>query len=154
MGPLFEPTGEPVFQTTIDTSPISAPRPRARVVGRGPAARAQIYMPPAYERYVTRLRTLLRGKHRGPPLTCPVQVGLEFVFARPMHIPKWVTVRGQHFPNPYPLCVRQLDVDNLAKTALDALQPGVILDDRLVTELRCTKVYGELPMLKVTLWRA
>jgi Holliday junction resolvase RusA-like endonuclease len=72
----------------------------------------------------------------------PLRVRLEFLFPVPRSWPKWKRAAALEGSWRHQGSV---DVDNLGKLALDALQPGWFADDRQVVELHLTKGYAEAP---------
>lgn len=74
----------------------------------------------------------------------PIVVHLEFRFVRPASVPRakreWPSVRP--------------DVDKLARSVLDSLKTGgVYKDDSQVVDLWATKVYAEVPGVRVRVGR-
>ena len=105
------------------------PQPRPRVTTRGGFARA--YVPKAHAVHPFRQAVQLAAKAAGArPHGEPVEVVIDCVFARP---------KSQRNPTTLP---RQ-DVDNLAKSVLDALTGIAWDDDRQVRRLVVEKSYGQ-----------
>ncbi len=129
----------------IPGDPIPKGRPRARVQQGGGKAFAQIYTDPRtrewedhVEAQVKRQLLILEQIDDGQELVLPwdgrVIASLRFNVPRPASYPKSVTL---------PLKARG-DVDNLAKSVLDAVQnAGVFANDRLVTDLLSFRRYAD-----------
>ena len=124
----------PIVTTTIHGQPV--PQPRPRVSTRGGFGRA--YVPSRHP--VHAWREAIRRGYRGPRFRNGVSVRLQFVFQRPpSHFKRAgeLTAAGARQQHPKP------DVDNLAKSVLDALNGVAWVDDSQVEELLVTKVWGE-----------
>jgi Holliday junction resolvase RusA-like endonuclease len=73
-----------------------------------------------------------------PLFTEAVRVWLIFAFQYPKGVEPWQ--RPHHDVKP--------DIDNLAKLALDAIQPHIIQDDCLIVELHKKKIYSDSEFVK------
>ena len=133
------------FAVTIWTTPIAQPRPRAVA----PHGRAMIVSNPgkspvaAYKKIVA---VEARTFYKGPLLAQPLRVTLLFVMPRP----KSVTRKTR--PNPRLRHTSKPDIENLAKSTLDALTGIVWEDDCWICELELEKVVargGESPHVNV-----
>ena len=117
----------PVITFTIPG--ISVPKARPRTTKRG--NRAIMYTPDKtknFENYVK----LIAAQHAPKELlTSALEVELHFFFQRPKSLPKKVQY---HTKKP--------DVDNLAKSVLDAFEGIIYANDAQVISLRVTKEYG------------
>ena len=124
---------------TVDGTAV--PKQRPRISGR------QAYTPKKTRDYEERVREAFRSSYHGflpvYPKDAPVRACIEIVQA----IPKsWSNKkhlkaeRGEIVPTS-----RNGDVDNIAKSILDALNGYVYLDDCQVTTLMITKRYGADP---------
>jgi len=123
----------------------AVPKQRPRLGGR------TAYTPKKTRDYEERVREAFRSSHYGfvpvYPKDVPVKACIEIVQA----IPKsWSNKkhlkaeRGEIVPTS-----RNGDVDNIAKSILDALNGYVYLDDCQVTTLMITKRYGADPYVVV-----
>ena len=113
---------------TVPGDPV--PQPRPRVTTRGGFGRA--YVPRSHAVHGFRQAVQLAARAAGAtPHGEPVEVVIDAVFARPKSHRK----DGPALP-------RQ-DVDNLAKSVLDALTGIAWDDDRQVRRLVIEKSYGE-----------
>jgi len=115
---------------TIDSPPIAQPRQRQRVIKVNGKHTATNYLPASHpvNGFKAIARAACRQAYDGAPLTGPVSVGFEFVFARP----KAITYKTKpmlsrpHYGKP--------DCDNLMKSVLDALNGVLWADDAQVCE--------------------
>lgn len=132
---------EPLLELVIPGLPIAQPRQRMRVRAlRDGRMIAQSYTPadsPANAfKGTIRLRTReIRGKD-APPVEGPVRVEIVAVFPRPSAATKktWTNPRFPHTSRP--------DVDNIAKSVLDALLAVLWRDDSQVAHLSVEKWTG------------
>jgi Holliday junction resolvase RusA-like endonuclease len=135
----------PMIELRLDVTPVPKGRPRARRNGH-------IYTPAttrAYETEVARLASIQMAVAHKRPFALPISV----VVGAWLPIPKSFTkaevraaLAGEIAPNG--------DIDNFAKSALDALNGIVWTDDRLITQLTATKRYSSAPALTVTVREA
>lgn len=98
------------------------PWPRSRISRSG-----RLYLPRPYVAYRDLVAMHLRAAYRGPPEEGPVRVVLGF----------------------YRSTKRKADVDNLAKTILDAGNQIVWLDDSQVLELHAQISYRSPPSVEI-----
>lgn len=116
-------------------------QPRVKAYRRG--ERAGVYTPGTADSW--RELVMLAARQLGPEhvITVPVYMRMLFVFQRPRsHLTKRGEVRPA-FACPFVATRGRLDVDNLQKAALDALQScGVLTDDGLVARIDCAKLYA------------
>lgn len=128
---------------TVDGTAV--PKQRPRISGR------QAYTPKKTRDYEERVREAFRSSYHGflpvYPKDVPVKACIEIIQA----IPKsWSNKkhlkaeRGEIVPTS-----RSGDLDNIAKSILDALNGYVYLDDCQVTTLMITKRYGADPYVVV-----
>jgi len=68
----------------------------------------------------------------------PLRLVAEFVMARPKSAPK-----KRRWPTTKP------DIDNCYKTLTDALEKFLYANDSQIVEVAMTKIYGEIPCIKV-----
>ena len=125
---------------TLPFEPMPSPRPKVRVIGKF----AQVYMDKGYMDLKARMAECVRGtveRVSDDRFTSPCAVVVDNVATPPkttkLTAPKW-------------------DVDNAAKTVLDALTNSetVWKDDTQVVDLRTTKRWArpaEPPHVKVTI---
>ena len=113
----------------------SVPKARPRTTKRG--NRAIMYTPDKtknFENYVK----LMAAQHAPKELlTSALEVRLDFLFQRPKSLPKKIRY---HTKKP--------DIDNLAKSVMDALEGIIYVNDAQVISLRVTKDYGT-PLCRV-----
>ena len=127
-----------VITFTISGTAIPKARPRATKIGN----RAIMYTPAKtkeFENYVK----LVASQHAPKELlTSALEVRLSFLFQRPKSLPKKIR---HHTKKP--------DIDNLAKSVLDAMEGIIYVNDAQVISLRVTKEYG-IPrcMVQVEEW--
>jgi len=141
-------SGAPILYVTIPGEPVAAARPRVTKYGT--------HNPTRYRRWkaaAARRLAAAWGPHY--PVSSAVAVSVEVVLPRPKSRPR----TGQHalywHPTedyPLPIGGKWGDIDNYAKSALDALQAaGIIEDDCAVVELAVTKQAGTDVGLYITL---
>jgi len=168
---------EPIdrWSFSYDGDPKSAPRPRF-VMGKG-KRKPRTYNDPAYTalkaQIVAHMRMQPRPLWAGPDVPLVAVVRLvqprtqdlrprrlsDGTMSRPAE-DRWATVHGQPVEallGEIPAHSSAADVDNLAKTPLDAMtQAGVIDDDHLISGLWVSKhraAMGERPRTDVTIYR-
>lgn len=123
--------------------------PRAK--GRGRIGmwqgRPVMFTPPETKQNEDNIRAFARNAMKGrPAFGCPVYVKVYIYKSIPESKSKtWksAALAGKLFPTCKP------DVDNYVKSALDALNEIVWLDDCLVTDLYARKRYSDTPHLKI-----
>ena len=76
-----------------------------------------------------------------PPLEGPVEVVIIEVFQFPKSRPKrdWEAMRLGEIP-----CLKNVDVDNVAKAILDGINGVAFVDDKQITRLVCEKRWGDV----------
>mgnify|MGYP001201452140 CR=1 FL=1 len=122
-----------IIKLRINGAPIAASR--ARITKRG------AYLPKKYqqgkEAVVAIIRAELAKQGITEPYHGPVSVSLTFIHSRPKRFPKGQTGRILKCTRP--------DIDNLAKTYLDAsTEAGLWNDDNQVCSLILTDMYADL----------
>ena len=135
---------------SVPAVPVAQPRPRA---GKGPGGRPQLYQAetshPVHSFKAT-CRLAAAEVHSGPPIEGPLCLTALFVMPRPQRL-RWKTRAMPRMPKP-----DGPDVDNLAKTLMDALTGLLWVDDRQVYRLNVSKWHAaddEPPHVEVTIWR-
>jgi len=124
--------------------PVAKGRGRAVSTQNGP----RIYTPKATANFEQDVRQEARAAMNGAtPFYGPVFVRFLAVFVPPASWPKWrreAALAGtlQHVGKP--------DIDNLVKSAQDALNGIVFADDGQIFEMILRKEYGENPRIEVT----
>jgi len=115
----------------------------------GPHPRA--YLPKKTRSWVAGAIVILAAYWRREPLEGPVAVELVFVHSRPKRLCRRKDPSGRLWRGVRP------DLDNLAKSALDAIQAaGIIKDDAQVAVLEGRDMYaakGESPKVEISVWR-
>lgn len=131
--------------------PFGKKRPRARVIG----GHASIHNDPANERY--ELKVINAFQQAYPDNEYPIYEKGAFVKAKIVAkyaIPKAFSKKQRllatlDFIRP----TKKPDLDNVAKTILDALNGFVYHDDAQVVSLEIEKIYGENASVSIELWR-
>jgi len=124
---------------TIDSKPIPQPRQRHRIAKINGKHTSVNYLPASdpVHAFKAIARAACRQAYDGAPLTGPLSVGFEFVFART----KATTYKTKpmltrpHYGKP--------DCDNLMKAVLDALNGVLWADDAQVCEWSGLKRIGD-----------
>lgn len=140
------------FYAVIHQAPLGKGRPRATVQG----GRARVYTPTAtsdWEHYAAlELRAAWEAK---PPLTGPLGCEIVAVFARTAELLRKVRGSCKYPTWRLPHAVKP-DVDNIAKSVLDAIEKaGIIGDDKQIALLTVGKHYAmidEKPCVEVRIW--
>ena len=119
---------------------------RPRFVRRG--NHVSTYTPEKTKTYEDEIRYMARAAMgASPPLETPVTVAIYIRVEIPKSFSKQKrkdALEGILKPTKKP------DIDNIAKSHLDAIQGGIIiLDDKQVVNLHVTKVYAETPAVEV-----
>ena len=121
--------------------PVPASRPRWDSVRR------ITYTNTKYRNWKKNAANLVSKSWNHLPISEAVAVSIEITLKRPKNKPAKGTVHGRywHGSQDYP-CPTRGDLDNYAKSILDALvQGGLLTDDRIVVELTLTKCAGDTP---------
>lgn len=120
--------------------PVAKGRPRTRVVGKFAQVYTDAKTKAAEQSFLAQVLP-----HKPPtPLEGPLKIYLGFIMPIPKSkSKKWKSAAmvGEVLP-----AGKKNDLDNLAKTALDAMNGVMFEDDGQVVELHCVKVYGAVPM--------
>ena len=147
---------EQTVSFAVPGQPVAKARPRARTVKRkgtlGTSPRdftSHIYTPQGTSDYEARCRvSVLRAMQGRPLFDGAVDVDLEFHFPMPK---RWnEPTREQAARGVIPHSGKP-DIDNLAKSLLDALPGIAIQDDANVVRLNLYKRYGHEPQTLVTI---
>lgn len=123
-----------VAKLTVYTEIQTKPRPRAVSFG----GHARVYTPKialSYERFIATTYDQECGtffKDRA------IVVELTFHFKTPSGWPKWKQWQVDKYQC---YCDKHKDIDNLAKSVLDALNNVAYFDDKQIIELHCTKLW-------------
>jgi len=130
--------------------PFGKKRPRARVMGK----HASVYNDPANERYEMKVLNAFNQVYKGEfPMfdeNAYIKATIKAVYSIPKSYSKSKTMSaklGIILPTKKP------DLDNIAKTILDGLNAYAYHDDAQVVKLSMEKVYGENPLVEITLER-
>lgn len=130
---------------TILGEPMGKERPRFRRVGNY----VQTYTPAKTKNYETKVRDSYYSSNMNTRhLTGAIQAEIYGVFPIPVSVSKKLRAKMESGEEPY---TKKVDADNLAKIVLDALNGVAYEDDKQITKLSVTKVYGKEPRVEVTL---
>ena len=137
---------------TMPAIPVPQPRQRHRIVAGGGRTFAMNYTPrgdPVND-YKATVRMAATAAYTGPPVEGPLEVAFQFVMPRPK------SLRWKSRPMPRLWHATGKDLDNLAKSTLDALCGLLFADDGQVARLVLSKMIAagdESPRVLVTLER-
>lgn len=130
---------------TILGEPMGKERPRFRRVGKY----VQTYTPAKTKNYETKVRdSYYQDNMNSRHLTGAIEAEIHGIFPIPVSVSKKLRVKMESGEEPY---TKKVDADNLAKIVLDALNGVAYEDDKQVTKLTVTKVYGIDPRVEVRL---
>jgi Holliday junction resolvase RusA-like endonuclease len=141
-----------VISFTVPAIPVPQPRQRHRIVAGGVRTFAMNYTPrgdPVND-YKATVRLAASTAYQGPPVEGPLEVVFEFV------MPRSQSLRWKTRPMPRLWHATGKDLDNLAKSTLDALIGLLFADDGQVARLVLSKMIAggdESPHVRVTLDR-
>lgn len=105
--------------------------------------------PPKSREYKEQLQTMARLTNPKLIADTPLDVGVWFVLPIPQSWSKKKkerAVAGEIMPDGRP------DLDNYIKAVLDALNGVVWEDDSAIVEITARKVYGEKPMVRISVY--
>lgn len=115
----------------------------------GPHPRA--YIPQKTRSWIAGAIVILAAHWRREPLEGAVAVELVFVHSRPKRLCRKKDAHGRLWRD------RRPDIDNLCKSALDAIQAaGIVADDGQVAVLEGRDMYGakgESGKVEISVWR-
>lgn len=121
----------------VEGKPIGKARPR--VTTRGGFARA--YTPKPTTEYETQIKTaFLLSDKKGLDFNKPIKIAVVAAYEIPKSFSR--KEREQALQRQIKPCVKP-DIDNVIKTVLDALNDLAYADDKQVTMVKATKLYGE-----------
>lgn len=130
---------------TILGEPMGKERPRFRRVGNY----VQTYTPAKTKNYETKVRdSYYSSNMETHHLTGAIEAEIYGVFPIPVSVSKKLRAKMENGEEPY---TKKVDADNLAKIILDALNGVAYDDDKQISKLTVTKVYGKDPRVEVTL---
>jgi Holliday junction resolvase RusA-like endonuclease len=130
---------------TILGEPMGKERPRFRRVGNY----VQTYTPAKTKNYETKVRdSYYSSNMETHHLTGAIEAEIYGVFPIPVSVSKKLRAKMESGEEPY---TKKVDADNLAKIVLDALNGVAYEDDKQISKLTVTKVYGKDPRVEVTL---
>lgn len=127
---------------TMTIEPRPKERPRATVIG----GHARIYTPKTTEDYEKKIRAAWTKANGSDPITGPVLVRIHVGMPIPKSTPKGnkaLMLNRQLRP------VTKPDIDNLAKSILDAINGIAYKDDNQIVDLLARKYYAEVPFIRV-----
>ena len=122
----------------IHTIPVPKGRPKFSKIG----GFVRTYTPKKTQDFETEVREAAKQAMTREPLETPLAVYLYFRLPIPQSYSKKRTtacLTGSEKPTKKP------DLDNLAKSVLDALNGVIYLDDSQIVSLHMTKVYSQYP---------
>ncbi len=120
----------------VPGEPRPQPRPRARALKLGDKWTAQVYNPKDADGWKLLVGCHSLGRKPAAPLACAVKVHLAFYCPRPK------SASRKSDPDGPILNATRPDVDNYAKSTIDAMQDnGWFEDDSRITELSVSKLY-------------
>ena len=131
------------WRAVIPGPPVGKGRPRATVRG----GHVRTYTPKKTAHWEAVAASTLMAGWDGPPLDCPVSVGILALFPRPQRM-LW-----KRKPMPREPYCQAPDVDNVCKAVLDALEKsGVVRNDKFVWSVDVLALYcdgEETPRVEV-----
>ena len=134
------------WSCTVPGEPVAMGRPR---FSGGPHPRA--YIPQKTRSWIAGAIVILAAHWRAAPIEGPVAVELVFVHSRPKRLCRKKDAHGRLWRD------RRPDIDNLCKSALDAIQAaGIVADDGQVAVLEGRDMYGakgESGKVEISVWR-
>ena len=130
----------------FDISPQTQLRPRASRRGRA----IVVYDPPKVKAFKQQLHAMAKEKFKGAPLDGPLEV--NWWFYRPVQSSLSKAAKSRRLSGVEPPVVKP-DLSNYLKSAEDALNGVLWLDDRLIVIERCFKRYSEEPRIEVEVKR-
>ena len=128
-----------MINMTIDIKPL--PQPRPRFARRGNFVTT--YDTPKIKTYKKHIEIAVRNEmvSKGVRMSQePLIITLDFTFAPPKSYPKY---KVKEIMSGKIKFTKNVDVDNLAKAIMDAINGVAYEDDRQVIELNVRKQYGE-----------
>ncbi len=126
----------------VDLNPVPKGRPRFSKIG----GFVRSYTPKKTSDYEIQVKAVAQSAMTREPLETPLAAFLYFRLPIPKSYPKkrvQACLSGLERPTKKP------DLDNLAKSVLDALNGVVYLDDAQLVSLHITKVYASNPGVDV-----
>jgi len=116
---------------SLPLDPVPKARPRLGKFGT--------YTPRRTKQFETDLKTLVKIKYKGEPLSGPLHMALTFSFREPKK-PK----NKIHVTRP--------DLDNLQKAVFDGLNGILWVDDCQIFSCHAIKKYGKEPKIEISVW--
>lgn len=138
---LWRRTGMSSYRLDLDTQPVPKPRPR---VVRGKGGSVHAFTPRKAERAEDQIRQAWIDRAY-PLLEGPLVVEVTVVLDRPKSHYGTGKNAGTLKAGAPQLVITRPDLDNYAKTALDALNGTAWTDDAHIVELALEKRYGARP---------
>ena len=135
-----------LFEASFQIVPVPQGRPRMCRVGSGVRA----VDPPKSRIYKETLQQMTKMAKPQMITDTPLDIGLWFVLPVPLSWSKkkrQQALAGEILPQGRP------DLDNLIKAVLDAMNGVVWEDDSSIVEVTARKVYGDVPMVKMMVYR-
>ena len=128
-----------MIDMTIDIKPL--PQPRPRFARRGNFVTT--YDTPKIKTYKKHIEIAVKNEMVSKNISMterPLIINLTFTFAPPKSYPKY---KVKEIMGGKVQFTKNVDVDNLAKAVMDAINGVAYKDDRQVVELNVKKRYGE-----------
>lgn len=122
----------------VDLDPVPKGRPKFSKIG----GFVRTYTPKKTSDYEAQVKAIAQSAMTREPLETPLAAFLYFRLPIPKSYPKKriaACLAGSEKPTKKP------DLDNLAKSVLDALNGVIYLDDSQIVSLHMTKVYSQYP---------
>jgi len=127
----------------LEGKPIPQPRPRM-TTGQG-KGQVRVYDPSKVEKNECRKEIMSQMLAQGFLRRLEGPIAIKMVF----HMKKAKKgIAGQPVGSP---CATKPDIDNLAKFYLDVINDLLIVDDRMIAELWCKKIYSDKPNVEIWL---
>lgn len=130
----------------IPGEPKGKQRPRTGVTRDG---RRVMYTPAQTSNYENYIKLMYQLNCKDTKLSGPLHASITGVFAVPSSESR---KRQAQMLSGEIRHTKKIDCDNLAKIVLDALNGLAYDDDKQVCELEVRKVYGETPLVSVSIW--
>jgi Holliday junction resolvase RusA-like endonuclease len=134
---------------TVAGTPVPKARPKARIMKtKAGAITASVYTPGKTVSYENRIAAAAQATMNGsPPTQQPLDVQLTIQLLPPA---SWSQKRQRESVAGDIAATKKPDMDNIVKSALDAMNGIVYRDDAQIVRLLVIKVYSSEPALKIS----